>query len=378
MTYLSDRAVAELSSAALLKNYEAIRQQLPNQAILPMVKANAYGHGAGWVAKHYLSLPQFYGLGVASLDEGAELRRLIGLKWRKTVIIVFADTAPWSEEKGQFCELHGLTATISSDADWALFLRGGWTKRVPYHLQFNTGMNRLGISLSLVRSIAKQLKTRPSDQHPQGIFSHLAMSEQPDSRLSQLQLEKFKVVRKELHSAFGSTLFHLSNSGGIWNHQSFQLNQLTDMVRPGLSLYGIPPWPSAPQKGLCPVLTLRACVIAVHRLKPGDSIGYGGAFRVRGEKIVYAAILGAGYADGVSRALSNRGFAWLGGKSCRFIGNVSMDLCSIRCFPETRVGQWVELLGPRVDAWAQAQEAGTIPYELFTSLSSRVRRVYVE
>jgi alanine racemase len=118
-------------------------------------------------------------------------------------------------------------------------------------------------------------------------------------------------------------------------------------------------------------------VVAIHELKSGDSIGYGGTYRVEGRKSVYAAILGAGYADGVKRSLSNQGHAWLSGKPTRFLGIVSMDLCAVECWPSTQVGEIVELLGPHVDIWAQAKAAGTIPYELFTSITDRVKRNYV-
>lgn len=142
-------------------------------------------------------------------------------------------------------------------------------------------------------------------------------------------------------------------------------------------------------------MTYKASVVAVHALRPGDSIGYGATFKVPGkvsgkvqakvpgkeasksDEPVYAAVLAAGYADGIKRALSNQGYAWLGGRSTRFLGMVSMDLCSVGAFSSTRVGDRVELLGPHVDPWAQSRAAGTIPYELLTSLSVRVQRKYV-
>jgi alanine racemase len=208
------------------------------------------------------------------------------------------------------------------------------------------------------------------------------MSELPESRLSQSQLERFVALKSELSGAFPSARFHLANSGGIWNAKRWSLRGLTDCVRPGLALYGIPPWADAPTRGLVPVMTYQATVVAVHQLRPGDSIGYGATFTApgkggKGGEPVYAAILGAGYADGVKRALSNQGYAWLGGRSTRFLGMVSMDLCAVGAFASTRVGEQVELLGPHVDPWAQARAAGTIPYELLTSLSVRVQRKYV-
>jgi alanine racemase len=373
------RVLVELDSHALINNYRMIQDLVPDQEILPMVKANAYGHGVQWVAQHLSSLSGLYGFGVATLDEGAELRQILvdlGPRSRKLPIIVFSDAAPWSEEKGDFCEFHALTPVIHSENDWVQFRRGGWADRLSYELQFNTGMNRMGLAPSFVSTLIRDLKNVSAEHQPSGISSHLAMSEAPDSKLSQTQLQKFKWIREELSSFLPRTRFHLANSGGIWNHSHFQLKKLTDGVRPGLSLYGIPPWQNAPTRGILPVLTYKAQVVFVHRLKQGESIGYGGIYKVKGSEPVYAAVLGAGYADGVHRSLSNQGHAWLGGKSTRFLGVVSMDLCAIQATEKTQVGEWAELMGPHVDPWAQAKSAATIPYEILTSISSRVKRIY--
>jgi len=381
---MESRAEIELSAKALLNNYQAIQAQVPDQALLPMIKANAYGHGGTWAAKLLSQQPELYGLGTATLHEAREVRQALGAKQRRTPIIVFSETSPWSDEKGRYCEQHGLTPVIATDADWNLFLKGKWAGKIPYELMFNTGMNRLGISTALLKQVATALKNRPPEARPTGVFSHLAMAETPDSRLTHQQMELFVVIRKELGSTLPGTQFHLANSAGIWNQKLLGLSGLTDAVRPGLSLYGVPPWPQAPERGLLPVMTFRAQVIAIHRLKAGDSIGYGGTFKVSGNEPVFAAILAAGYADGVKRSLSSQGHAWLGGRPTRFLGTVSMDLCAVEATAQTRVGEWAELIGPHVDPWAQAKAAGTIPYELLTSMLSfgagtegaRVRRIY--
>jgi len=132
---------------------------------------------------------------------------------------------------------------------------------------------------------------------------------------------------------------------------------------------------------------LEATVMSVRALKVGDQIGYGGTFTVnapdspRGEITkpgapFYTATLAAGYADGVLRSLSNRGYAWLNDQESRFLGVISMDLSVVGCTAKTRPGDLAQILGPNVDIWAQAKAAGTIPYELLTSLSTRVRRFY--
>jgi alanine racemase len=290
-------------------------------------------------------------------------------------LIVFSGTTPWSDEKGRFCEKYGITPVIASDADWNAFLKGGWTDRLSYELKFNTGLNRLGISLNLAPAIARTLKNRPAVEHPAGVFSHLVMSEAPDTKISLSQKDKFIWLRRELGEALPGTQFHLGNSAAIWNHKLWGLKELTDVVRPGLALYGIPPWKGAPARGLRPVLTLEAEVIHRHRLKAGDSLGYGATFKVKGGDSVQVAILAAGYADGISRMLSGRGFVWLKGRKMRVLGRVSMDLCAVECPSETKVGDWAEFLGPDIDAWEQAEAGETVPYELLTSISSRVQRI---
>jgi len=153
------------------------------------------------------------------------------------------------------------------------------------------------------------------------------------------------------------------------------LNQLTQIVRPGLSLYGVPPWPGASQKGLKAVMTLKAQVILVLNLKKGESVGYGARYTAKkAEKIC---ILGAGYADGWHRKLSNSGELWIENGKSKILGIVSMDLTAAACKSNTKVGDWAELLGPHLDPWKQAQAAGTIPYELLTSVTKRVQRRYI-
>jgi alanine racemase len=368
------RCVADLSARALNQNYEAIRAQVAGRAMLPMIKANAYGHGALWAARELCDGADLFGLGVATLEEGRELRDGGGARLKRTRIIVFSGTANWNDDKGQYCERHALTPVIAAEPDWKAFVQGGWHKRVPYHIKFNTGMNRLGLPMSLAAAIARQVQGFEATSHPDGIASHLAQAENPDTKLSLRQLEAFVALRAEFSRAAPSAHFHLGNSSAIWNAKHWQLEDLTDIVRPGLSLYGVPPWKGAPARGLQPVLTLSAEVLKVDRLKAGESVGYGGTYTTTEPEFI--ATLGAGYADGLPRAWSGRGHAWLGNRPTRFRGIVSMDLSAVNADPQTRVGDWAELLGPRVDIWAQAQEAGTIPYELLTSVSSRVKRRY--
>lgn len=378
---IDTRVRARFDIDALQGNYRAIHELAGGQGVLPMVKANAYGHGVGWAARALVGLPGLAGFGVATLEEGAELRRELTLRNRKTRIVVFSGAGPWSEEKGQFCEDNGLTPVLATEDDWNRFFKQGWPERIPYELKFNTGMNRLGMPVSIARQVASRLKDKPAEWHPQGVLTHLAMGEQPRNRVSQQQRERFAAVRTEFASICPAAQFHLANSSAIWARKEWGLDGFTDLVRPGLSLYGVPPWEGAPERGIRPVMTLEAQVIATHRLKAGDAVGYGATYVVSGNEPVYVAVLGAGYADGLSRSLrgtggNTGGHAWLGGRAERFVGIVSMDMSAISATASVKAGDWAQILGPNVDPWAQAQAIGTIPYELLTSVSRRVQRSY--
>ncbi|MGE4106380.1 MAG: alanine racemase [Bacteriovoracia bacterium] len=369
------RVVAKLSSRGLLRNYRTILQRAPGHEIIAMVKANGYGHGDQWVATELLQMPKLRGFGVATLEEGAQIRRDLGAKGQSTEIIVFSGATPWTDEKGAFCQRYGLTPVIASDADWAAFYRRGWPTKISYELKFNTGMNRLGISHELARTVAAQLAKQSSSWLPAGVLTHLAEGEAPNTRLSRRQRALFQEIRGDFHARFGSVRYHMANSAAIWNFKAWGLEGLTHSVRPGLALYGIEPWEGASRAGLDHVMTIHARVVHVLTLQPGDYIGYGGIYQVpKKSKPVRAAIIAAGYADGMHRELGNAGEVWVGGKLEHYLGRISMDLSAISCGPKVKAGDWVEVLGPHILPWKQAKKAGTVPYELLTSVSNRVER----
>ncbi len=375
LTARFERARAQVSISAIHKNYNAIRDLSGDQGILPMIKADAYGHGAVKVARALATAPGLYGFGVATLEEGREVREGLGAKARNTRIMALSGATHWSDEKGQYCERFGITPTITSDEDWRKFLKAKWPERLKYHLKFNTGMNRLGIVPSLVPQILSQLKDKPGEWRPEGVATHMAVAEDPSHPLTIKQLDVFRGITKAVKSTWTDTLFHLANSASIWNAGRFGLEGWTDFVRPGISLYGVPPWAGAPVRGLEAGMELSYRVIARRQLKAGESIGYGARYRIKGgDGPVEVAILGTGYADGLLRANSEGGAVLLGGKIRKVLGTISMDLSAVECDASTQVGDWAQFLGHGLDPWTQASAAGTIPYELLTSISRRVKR----
>jgi len=381
LTSRFDRVAAIVSGKALRENFKAIQDQVGDQAILPIIKADAYGHGAAYAARALAQARNLYGFGVASLEEAREVRDALGAKGRKTRVMVLSGATNWSDEKGQYCERFGITPTIASDEDWRRFFKGNWPERLKYHLKFNTGMNRLGLSAGLVQQILSQLKERPPEWRPEGVATHMAVAEDVSHPLTKKQLEVFRGITAAVKSTWTDTLFHLANSASIWHAREFRLEGLTDVVRPGISLYGVPPWPGAPARGLIPAMELKIQVAARRQIKPGESVGYGAQFRVKGtDPAVEIAILAGGYADGLHRMNSGigeaGGRALLGGRLRRFLGVVSMDLSAVECDASTQVGEWARVFGDGLDPWTQAKAAGTIPYEVLTSVSRRVRRTF--
>lgn len=370
------RAEAAFSAAALIGNYRAIGAQVKSHALLPMIKANAYGHGAAWAAKTLAREESLYGFGVASLEEGREVREALGLKGRKTRVLAFSGAANWSDGKGNYCAAHGLTPVLASEEDLRAFVKAKWPARLPYHLKFNTGMNRLGIAPSSLGPTIALLRKLPAEELPEGVASHLAVAEDPKHALTRLQFERFREIRAGFENLGSAIQFHIANSSAIWNAKHYGLEGLTDVARPGLSLYGVAPWPDAPARGIEAVMSLRYQVVQRRRLRQGESIGYGATYRHKDETPLEVAILSSGYADGFHRRNSGVGHLFLGGRSRRILGIVSMDLSAVECDASTKVGEYAEMVGPGIDPWTQAGASGTIPYELLTSVSPRIRRRY--
>ncbi len=374
------RAVMELRADRLVHNIRALRELSGQLEILPMVKANAYGHGAQWVSRILAQQTGICGLGVASLEEGREVRRSLKDSQRTLRVVVFSGASPWTEEVGQFCEAYGLSPVLYTEEDFLSFLRQGWQKRLSYELKFNTGMNRLGFGMGFLSRVKRELEKMPAEHHPAGVMTHLACGDQPEHALTRHQLDHYSVIRRELANAAPSARYSLGASSALWNQKQFRLSEISDHVRLGLSLYGVPPWKGAPLRGILPVMTVKAQVLQKRALKSGDLVGYDGAFRVtQGSFAQHMAVLGLGYADGVNRHLSGKsqdgGYVWLGGREERVLGRVSMDLTSVSCSASVEVGDWAEWVGDHVDHWAQAENAGTIPYDLLTCWSDRVERI---
>lgn len=347
------RSWIEVSRSAIRDNFRAVKASVgPSVEVMPVVKADAYRHGAIEVSK-ILEAEGAQWLAVSNVDEGMVLRQA-GIAAR---ILVMADYLP--ENRHFFNEFH-LTPVIHSLEDVR-------TAQVPYHLKIDSGMGRLGVRNS-PDEVARAIKSTPLE----GLMTHFASSANYESGQTEQQMERFESVLK----AIGKPRYvHLSSTIPVAYKRTAAWGNL---VRPGHAIYGyISPARKGPAMELRvkPALTWKATVLSVKDLEEGALIGYGGIYKT--SRPMRIAILAAGYADGIPHRLSNRGKVIANGTPVPIIGAVSMDLTTIEA-ADLRVGDAVTLLGPGNDAQEMARVAGTISYSVLCGISARVKRVYVD
>ncbi len=330
-----------------------------------MVKANAYGHGMAYTAKSLLSEKELYGFGVATFSEGVELR--LALKNSRIPILIFSDAAPWSENHAKLCIQYGLEPVFGEIVSLLTYQKSKRYAEINAHVEVNTGMNRMGIPVDSLPLIRFQ---------PKSVFTHLAISENPKDSLTRQQMSAFADCVEFVRKKFPRALLHFANSGAIWRAKEYALTKEMDLVRPGLSLYGVKPYEKAPGASLKRVMRFTAPVLNRIYLEKGEHVGYGGSYVCKKTSGEWVAIIAAGYADGVFRSLGNSGFVVQGKKKFQFLGRVSMDLSTIQGAKSLEVGEEVVLWGDEVDPYEQAGLAGTIPYEITTRMGERVDRVY--
>jgi alanine racemase len=347
------RSWIEISRSAIRANFQAVRAAVgPSIEVMPVVKADAYRHGAVEVSR-VLETEGAQWLAVSNVEEGVALREA-GIRAR---VLVMADYLP---ENRPFFREFQLTPVIHSLADVP-------TAEVPYHLKIDSGMGRLGVR-EPEEHIAKAVKATPLE----GLMTHFASSANYESDQTEQQIARFEAVLK----AVGRPRYvHLSSTIPVAYQRT---NAWGNLVRPGHAIYGyVSPARRGPALKLHvkPALTWKATVLSVKDLEAGALIGYGGIFRAL--KPMRIAILAAGYADGIPHRLSNRGKVIANGRLVPIVGAVSMDLTTIEA-EDLRVGDAVTLLGPGNDAQEMARVAGTISYSVLCGISARVKRVYVE
>ncbi len=364
---------AEINVSALCHNAKTLARQAFPARLGAVVKANAYGHGAVEVARALEKLPEIAFLGVASVDEGLQLKKA-GLQ---SQILLLSAVLP--AEAAEIVRA-GLIATVFSPEVAAALQGAGEAENrlIEAHFKVDTGMARLGVSWCEAAALWRQLQSFDRLRW-RGIYTHFCCADEPDDMFSALQLKRFEEVLAQIDPP-KSVLRHAANSAATLRYPAAHF----DIVRPGIALYGIDPLREngvldGPTLDLKPVMTWKARVTALKNVAVGATVSYGATWKAaRASKI---AVVPAGYADGFSRALSNRGEVLVEGQKCSLVGRVTMDqiLVDVSALsPQPQPGAEVILWGDGLPVEAVAARAGTISYELLCGVAARVPRVFLE
>jgi len=372
------RSWVEISLKQIAANFQAIRQVVgPAVEVMPVVKADAYRHGAIEVSRTLTAVGARW-LAVSNVEEGVILREN-GIAAR---ILVMADFLP--AERPSLLD-HNLTPVIHSLADVAEWdrLASGKGEPAPYHLKIDSGMGRLG-TRAPASEIVKAIGAA-SHVKLEGLMTHLASSANYATSQTEEQMRTFETLCANLAQAGVHPPFlHLASSTPVAYGRREAWKR---MVRPGHAIYGyISPVAKGPVPprllDVWPALTWKAAVLAVKDLPAGALVGYGGIYRA--PQPMRIAVLAAGYADGIPHRLSNKGRVIAKGQFAPIIGAVSMDLTTIDVTnsPPVEVGDSVTLLGSEggisIDAQQMARVAGTISYSVLCGIHARVKRIYVD
>jgi alanine racemase len=360
-----DVACLTVRLGALRENYSTCRRLSGSAVAAGVVKADAYGTGMP-AAAHALRDAHCDTFFVARLSEGVALRPIVPNARIFVLDGAQRDTVPALLSSR-------LTPVLNSLAQidaWSVAAR---ERNAPLEaaIHLDTGMNRLGLP---AYETAELIANAPNLLKPiqiSLIMSHLACAEDPAAAMNAIQLERFRTALSSLPSAPAS----LSSSGGILLGRDFAF----DMVRPGVALYGGNPQPGKPNH-FKPVATLSARILQLRRVDKGEGVGYGATFRAGRSSTL--ATVALGYADGLMRAIGNRGVAAIASVRVPVVGRVSMDLVTLDVtdVPESSlaVGAEVEFLGDTISLEEFAAAAQTASYEILTSLGTRAPRRYVE
>ena len=369
--------VARVDLSALKSNYKQItdrfEQERPGKApgVIAVVKANAYGHGAGQVARALEDAGADL-VACADIEEGAALRAA-GVR---AEILIFGALSV-SDLDGLFDGK--LTPTISTPgaARAVQAAAARYRQRVRYHLKIDTGMNRLGFRFDNLRRTLPELMASENLELA-AVYTHFATADVPDSPLFEQQRVRFDRVLKDIGELQPHLhpFVHAANSAALLRDSRVWF----DRVRPGLLLYGVVPPPLASTLDLRPVMTLGSRVVAVKGMRPGEASGYGARFVA--ERPTTIAIVPAGYADGLDLRMAGRSTVLIRGRRVPIIGSVCMDMLMVDVTGlDVSPGDEVVIIGEqgedRIDVRELAATIGSIPWEMLCRVGTRIERDYI-
>jgi alanine racemase len=342
---------------AVAANHAALKAAA-GSPVAPVVKGEAYGVGMVPVAERLWAegAREFF---VARVGEGERLRQAFGD--RAAAIYVLDGCPPGASGR---LSAAALVPVLNSSAQIEAWRGAGGG---PAALHVDTGMNRLGLRVAEAEALVETGDPQGISSGISLVISHLACGGTPDHPMNAAQADAFDRVRRLFPSARAS----LANTAGCFLGPRFR----HDLARPGVGLVGGGPF-EASHPAIQPVATLEAPILQVRTVRAGETVGYGATFTAT--ETLDVAILAAGFADGVLRALGAGGYGWFEGRARPFLGRISMDLIALDVTgcEAARPGAWVELLGEHVPLDEVARRAGTVPYEILTRPAHRIARLY--
>lgn len=359
------RAWVEVDLEAIAHNLDIVRQALPGTALMPVIKAGAYGHGLEPVARR-LDKDGITFFGVANAGEARRLSRA-GIRTKPFIL------GPTFPDEREEIVLNNWCCTLSTVEEAAHFqsLAEMYDKTFLCHLAVDTGMGREGFLPEQLGSAVEPLRGM-KNLVIDGIMSHFPAADE-DVPYTQDEIALFTRCVETLSPHFRLRHRHIAASAGQLGYEV----PCANLARPGLVLYGIAPMASIYDSVLRPTLRLFSRVSLVRELPAGHGVAYGRTYIT--DKPTRVATIGIGYADGWSRHLSGKGArVYINGHYCPMLGRVTMDqiMADVTEVPTVAPGDTVELIGSHIPAMEVAERAGTIVWEIFTGLGPRLPRVY--
>ena len=368
------RIYAEVDLDAIRHNISSIKNNIPSSVrLMPVIKADGYGHGAVEVARAVDDLSDMFG--VATIEEALELR---GVGIKKPILILGTLSANHFEE----AVLNDISVNVYTEAMAASLSKAALKlkKEARIHIAVDTGMNRIGIScndegLELAHRISSY-----DGLYTEGIFSHFATADEEDKKVAFNQRKKFDMFcKKLLQKGVKPEYIHICNSAASCDMS----DNCYSIIRPGIIIYGLYPSDEVSKRfNLKPALELKSHVSYIKNVDAGEGISYGHTFVTSSKRII--ATIPVGYADGYPRALSNKGRVIIKGKYAPIVGRVCMDqfMVDITDIDGVCIEDTVTLIGKDADAEITADEiaslCNTINYEIICGIGKRVPRVYKE
>ncbi len=357
---MSRPAIARINLDHLRYNYQRLSRQAGAARIMAIVKANAYGHGLDLIAPALFEA-DCRCFGVTDAKEGAWLRDILSNEDKNYDSEITLLSGIFDREEAALAAKAVLTPAITAPEQMDMLQHAGFAGSV--WIKVDTGMNRLG-----AQSTGALIdRARKAGINVRGIMSHLACADRPEHPLNRQQAEQFMQLLKDLSPP--PLPASLLNSAGMVSMPEHSM----DIVRPGIALYGSEPIPAQPL-GLRPVMQLSGGVMQIRDVSAGAQVSYGATFRADTDMRI--AVVSMGYADGLPRALGNRGHAFFAGQKLAIVGRVCMDYTMVDVTDvDIHPGDAVEFWGEHILANDVADSIDTISYTLFTGAGTRVQRM---